>query len=60
MKTKLKEEFTMLNALMLIGCIYVALIAASLTMVLVVKSKWFVNMMVKMTKDMMDMVDEDV
>lgn len=60
MKTKLKEEFTMLNALMLIGCIYVALIAASLTMVLVVKSKWFVNMMVKMTKDMMDMVDEDM
>lgn len=60
MKTKLKEEFTMLNALMLIGCIYVALIAASLTMVLVVKSKWFVNMMVKMTKDMMDMIDEDV
>ena len=60
MKIKLKEEFTMLNALMLIGCIYVALIAASLTMVLVVKSKWFVNMMVKMTKDMMDMVDEGV
>ena len=50
----------MLNALMLIGCIYVALIAASLTMVLVVKSKWFVNMMAKMTKDMMDMVDEDM
>ena len=50
----------MLNALMLIGGIYVALIAASLTMVLVVKSKWFVNMMMKMTKDMMDMVDEDV
>lgn len=50
----------MLHVLMLIGCIYVALIAASLTMVLVVKSKWFVNMMVKMAKDMMDMVDEDM
>lgn len=50
----------MLNALMLIGCIYVALIAASLTMVPIVKSKWFTNMMVKMTKDMMDMVDEDM
>lgn len=60
MKTKLKEEFTMLNALMLIGCIYVALVAASLTMVLVVRTKWFTNMVMKMTKDMMDMVDEDM
>ena len=50
----------MLNALMLIGCIYVALVAASLTMVLVVRTKWFTNMVMKMTKDMMDMVDEDM
>ena len=59
MKTKLKEEFKMLNVLLLIVCIYVALVGASLTIMIVACSKWYMDKTTNMTKNMFSMFDDD-
>lgn len=59
MKTKFKEEFKMLNALLLIVCIYVALVGASLTIMIIACSKWYTDKTTKMTKNMFSMFDDN-
>lgn len=49
----------MLNALVLIVCIYVAIVAASVTIMIVACSGWYVNKCTKMTKNMFDVFEED-
>lgn len=46
-----KGEFIMLNFILLMVVIYVALVGASLTMVMLVCSKWYVNKVADMSKE---------
>lgn len=49
----------MLNALMLVICIYVALIAAAVTLMVIACSGWYVNKCTKMTEKMIKKFEED-
>lgn len=49
----------MLNALLLIVCIYVALVGASLTIMIIACSKWYTDKTTKMTKNMFSMFDDN-
>lgn len=49
----------MLNALLLIVCVYVALVGASLTVMIVACSKWYVNKTTKMTRNIINTFEEN-
>lgn len=51
MKTKFKEEFKMLNALVAIVCIFVVLIGASLAIMIMACGQWYADKTTEMTKN---------
>jgi hypothetical protein len=51
MKTKFKEEFKMLNALVAIVCIFVVLIGASLAIMIMAFGQWYADKTTEMTKN---------
>ena len=54
---KRKEIIIMMDFVLLMVAIYIALVGASLTMLVLVCSKWYVNKIKKMTKDMIEDMD---
>lgn len=48
----------MLNALLLIVCIYVALVAASLTIMIVACSNWYVKKCTKLMENMFNVFED--
>lgn len=57
--TKKRKEIIiiMMDFVLLMVAIYIALVGASLTMLVLVCSKWYVNKIKKMTKDMIADMD---
>lgn len=54
---KRKEIIIMMDFVLLMVAIYIALVGASLTMLVLVCSKWYVSKIKKMTKDMIEDMD---
>lgn len=59
MKTKLKEEFKMLNVLIVIICIFVALIGASLAIAIMACGQWYADKTTEMTKSTSNNFEEN-
>lgn len=50
----------MMNFIMLVVAIYVALVGASITVMMLALSKWYINKCKNMTKQMIDEFDEEM